>query len=148
MTEETRPNLPIGYWIKQADNLLTEAINKAQATHGVSRSDWQVLNMLQETGRTSREQIYETMRAFVDATTFEGILTRLAQWGWVEETPLAAGSTLALQLTEEGLRRHEAILATQQAVRRRAMQGVSEAEYMTAIHVLQRIAKNLNGIGD
>ncbi len=32
-------DLPIGYWIKQADNLLTQGINKIQAEFDFSRTD-------------------------------------------------------------------------------------------------------------
>jgi hypothetical protein len=37
MNQVTKPNLPIGYWLKQADKLLTEKINEVQAANGVSR---------------------------------------------------------------------------------------------------------------
>ncbi len=41
-------DLPIGYWMKQADNLLTLGIDKIQAAFGFSRTDWQILNALKE----------------------------------------------------------------------------------------------------
>lgn len=143
MTQDIKPKLPIGYWLKQADNLLTEQIDKAQATHGVSRSEWQVLNMLKEIGRASSERIFETMRTFVDSSTFDGIMAALLERGWVERRPGAAAGLEEFQLTGEGQRRHEVILATQKEVRRRAMQDISEEEYATAIRVLQQIVSNL-----
>ncbi len=84
MTQDTRPKLPIEYWLKQADNLLAEQISKAQATYGVSRSDWHVLNMLKEIGSPSRERIFETMRTFVDASNLDEIMTHLIERSWVE----------------------------------------------------------------
>jgi len=62
------PNLPIGYWLKQADNLITQHINRVQAANGVSRFEWQVRNLLYEAGAASRERLFETMRTFVDAS--------------------------------------------------------------------------------
>jgi hypothetical protein len=85
MTQATKPELPIGYWLKRADNLLTEQINKAQAAHGVSRSDWQALNKLNERGSASKERILESMRTFVDAPSLDEIITRLIGRGWVEQ---------------------------------------------------------------
>ena len=45
MTNTPKPQLPIGYWLKRVDALLTTAIDQAQAEHGVSRTQWQVLNI-------------------------------------------------------------------------------------------------------
>ncbi len=145
MNQVTKPKLPIGYWLKQADNLLTEQINKAQAANGVSRFDWQVLNMLKETGSASRERIVETMRAFVDAHNFDEIMTRLIARGWVEQSKVSKTDTEEFQLTEDGRHQHEVIFAVQKKVRERAMQGISEEEYTTVIRVLQRIVSNLGG---
>ncbi|MCE7988563.1 MAG: hypothetical protein DYG89_45990 [Caldilinea sp. CFX5] len=52
MTETTKSEQPIGYWLKRADQVLTEAINNVQAVHNFTRTDWQVLNLLREKGRT------------------------------------------------------------------------------------------------
>jgi DNA-binding MarR family transcriptional regulator len=142
MNQDAKSKLPIGYWLKQADNLLTEQINKAQAAHRVSRFEWQVLNVLEEIGNASRERIFETMRAFVDARNLEEIITGLIARGWIERSK---ASQAELQLSEEGRRQHEVIFATQKEIRQRAMQGISEEEYATAIRVLQRIVNNLGG---
>jgi len=137
-----RPQLPIGYWIKQADNRLTAQINAAQSAHGVSRSEWQTLNTLKETGGAPREQIFETMRAFVDEPGFDGILRSLRERGWIE-----ARASGEFQLTEEGRRQYDIIFATQKEVRQRAMQGISEEDYLSAVRVLQQIVTNLGGTG-
>jgi hypothetical protein len=42
------PHRPIGYWLKEADRLITERVNAVQAANGVTRTQWQVLNMLHE----------------------------------------------------------------------------------------------------
>jgi DNA-binding MarR family transcriptional regulator len=140
MTIETNLKLPIGYWLKQADKVLTEQINQAQAVHGVSRTEWQMLNLLKENGRATKESIFQTMRTFVDTAKFQEIITRLAERGWIDE---AVGSR-ELQLTETGQRQHKRIFTTQKEVRQRAMQGISQDEYATTIHVLQQMIENLN----
>jgi hypothetical protein len=45
-----------------------------QAAKGVSRFEWQVLNLLHEAGEASRERLFETMRTFVDASGLDTIL--------------------------------------------------------------------------
>ncbi len=145
MTQDMRSKLPIGYWLKQADNLLTEQIDKAQAIHGVSRSDWQVLNVLKEIGSASRERIFETMHTFLDASSFNNIITHLIERGWIEQRKVTKTDMEEFQLTREGQRQHEVIFATQKEVRQRAMEGISQEEYATVIRVLQRIVSNLGG---
>ena len=93
------PKLPIGYWLKQADNLLTKQINAVQAANGVSRSDWQVLNMLKENSSASREHIFETMHTFVDRVTFDEMMTHLIEYGWVESSNASILGAEAFQLT-------------------------------------------------
>jgi DNA-binding MarR family transcriptional regulator len=140
MPKPIKANLPIGYWLKQADNLITEQVNQAQAAHGVSRFGWQVLNTLYEAGPMSRERLFELMRTFVDSAGLDEIITRLIERGWVEQNENSAGE---FQLTQEGQRCYGDIFAAQKEVRLRAMQGVSEEEYATVIRVLQRIVNNL-----
>src|SRR3990172_5372944 len=147
MTQVAKPERPVGYWLKRADTLLTEQIDKAQAANGVSRFDWQVLNMLNEMGSASKERIFESLLAFVDALGVDEIVTRLVGRGWAEQGEISKQGTVEFQLTEEGRRRHGIILVAQKEVRRRAMQGISEEEYATVIRVLKRIVTNLEGTG-
>ncbi len=140
MTEVTNLKLPIGYWLKRADKVLTIQIDQAQAVHGVSRTEWQILNLLKENGRADREQIFATLCTFVDETQFQEIINHLIERGWIDE---AVGSR-ELQLTEAGQRQHERIFATQKEVRQRAMQGISQDEYATTIRVLQQMIENLS----
>jgi DNA-binding MarR family transcriptional regulator len=145
MTQDMKSQRPIGYWLKQADNLLTEQINEAHATHRVSRADWQVLNTLKYGASASREQIFETMQIFVDASNFNDIMTSLAARGWILQQQGSKPGADAFQLTEDGERQHAILLAAQKGVRQRAMEGISEAEYVTVIRVLQQIVNNLSG---
>ena len=148
MTQVRKPELPIGYWLKQADNLLTEQINKAQAANGVSRAQWQVINILNEMGSASQSQVFESMRAFVNTPDLDEIIVRLNEHGWVEQSEESKHGVAEFRLTEEGQRRHTAILATQKEARQRAMQGISQEEYAMVIRVLQRMVSNLEGNSD
>ena len=148
MTQPTRPQLPIGYWLKRADEVITEHVNAVQTANGVSRTDWQVLNMLHEAGGASKERLFETMRTFIDAAGLDEIIARLMNRGWIEQSGESASGAAQIQLTDEGRHRHAEILSLQKEVRRRAVQGVSEEEYAMVIRVLQRIVANLEGDGE
>jgi DNA-binding MarR family transcriptional regulator len=103
--------------------------------------------MLSEMGSASKEKIFEDMQTFVDAQSLDQIITGFVERGWIEQSGGSEFGKVAFQLTEEGRRKHGVILATQKEVRRRAMQDISEEEYMTAIRVLQKIVSNLEGNG-
>jgi DNA-binding MarR family transcriptional regulator len=148
MTQATKPERPIGYWLKQVDKLLTEQINKVQAAHSISRSEWQVLNIIYETGSASKERIFEPMQTFIDAPHLDEIITHLMERGWVEQNRGYSPDAVEFQLTEEGRRNHGAILGVQREIRQRAMQGIREEEYATVIRVLQQMVNNLQENND
>lgn len=144
MSEQKEPHLPIGYWLKKADEVLTSRINAAQQANGLTRIEWQILNLLYDTSGATRPYINEILRPFSDeaslATTVESLINR----GLVQE----AGSDVSqLRLTDEGHLVHRAAVETQTEVRQRAVQGISEADYRTTIRVLQRLVANLTDGG-
>lgn len=130
--------LPIGYWIKRVDELLTRRIDAAQRSNGLSRLEWQALNALHERGATTRAEIVATLQPFAAAGAIDDVLLKFAGQAWVQR----AGED-GLELTPAGRERHAQALASQQAVRRQAMNGISESAYAAAVAVLQRMAENL-----
>lgn len=142
MAEVRKPHLPIGYWIKKADEALTASINKAQEENDLSRTDWQVLNALQEMATTTREQLAEVLHPFADAATLGEIIDRLVSAGLVEGMGTAGAG---YRLTGQGQRVYEAALRVQKEVRQQAVRGISEADYATTVRVLQQIVENLTG---
>jgi DNA-binding MarR family transcriptional regulator len=106
----------------------------------VSRSQWQVLNSIHEAGHITKEQLFETMQTFISQAELERILTDFSGRGWLVQTEKGL-----FQLSGEGRAEYQHILELQEDVRKRAMRGVTEEEYMTVIRVLQRIVNNLEG---
>ncbi|MEJ2555927.1 MAG: hypothetical protein P8186_06830 [Anaerolineae bacterium] len=104
-----------------------------------------MLNLICEAGSASQEQIFEIMRAFVDAPSLDEIIRHLRERGWLEQRGDSRSDVVEFQLTEEGQRQHEIILAMQKEIRQRAMRGISEGEYATVIRVLQQLVCNLEG---
>jgi hypothetical protein len=140
MKQAHRLNLPIGYWLKHTDEVLTKHINDAQTTNGVARSQWQVLNSIYESGVVNQAQLFETMQTFVAEAELERILIELSTRGWLAHTDEAV-----FQLSNEGRVKHQEILESQKKVRQCAMQDISDGEYTTVLSVLQRMVKNLEG---
>jgi DNA-binding MarR family transcriptional regulator len=143
MKMKQQPQLPIGYWLKQTDNAITAYANKVQQANGVSRAEWQVLNLLNDAGSASRDHIFEIMQTFVDAAGLDAIIARLDTLGWIEQLHAEDQRPAEFQLTAEGRQHHGTILVTQKEAREQTMQGISEADYATVIRVLQQIVHNL-----
>ncbi len=106
MKQAPQPHLPIGYWLKQADNAITEHINNVQRSNGVSRAEWQVLNLLNDAGSASQARMFELMQTFVDAAGLDTIVAHLAEQGWIEPIQAAEQSAAQFQLSAEGRQRH------------------------------------------
>ncbi len=140
MYETNKPHLPIGYWLKRADSLITEQVNNVQAANNVTRTDWQIINTLYEVGQVSKEQLFDVMHVFVDVVQLEQILADLIERGWVTASE---NGVVTYQLSDNGRRQHSQILTAQQEIRLWTMQGISEADYATVMRVLQQMVVNL-----
>jgi DNA-binding MarR family transcriptional regulator len=132
---------PIGYWLKRADEVITEHADQVLSENGFTRSHWQVLNIIYQAGTIPRGGVFDTMRTFLDSRQLDVIIEGFVEEGWLVEH--GGGDGAHLTLTDTGKVKRETIFELQSEVRRRAMQGVTEQEYATVIDVLERMVKNL-----
>ena len=89
---------PIGFWLKLVDNLIDEQFAKTLDEHGVTRMQWQLLNVLAR-GAASVEMLDAAVAPFLiadGATTSLDHLTELIESAWVDATPTG------YELTERG----------------------------------------------
>jgi hypothetical protein len=130
---------PVGYWLKLVDRLIDEQFAATIEEHGVTRRQWQLLNVLSRQ-RATVEQLDAAVAPFLSADDGEssaGHLTELIESGWVATT--VAG----YELTERGrvaFERLTAVVAQQRTV---MAEGIDEDDYGRAIAVLERMAWNL-----
>jgi DNA-binding MarR family transcriptional regulator len=132
---------PIGYWLKHADEVITEHIDRVLSDNGFTRFRWQVLNIVYQAGTITRSGVFDTMQTFIDARQLDEIIEGLVKEGWLVKQ--GEGKAAHLTLTDVGKAQRETVFELQSEVRRRAMQGITEQEYATVIDVLQRMVKNL-----
>jgi hypothetical protein len=134
---------PIGYWLRLVDGLIDEQFARTLDEHGVTRMQWQLLNVLAR-GQASVEMLDAAVAPFLVAggeTTLDH-LTELIESAWVDATPTG------YELTERG---HGALdrLTTVVAEQRTVMSaGVTEADYVTTVSTLERMATNLGWSDD
>jgi DNA-binding MarR family transcriptional regulator len=137
MTRDITSQPPIGYWLKHADEIITARSNQALADQGFTRFRWQALNMIYEAGTITRDEVFNVLQTFIDAHQLDEMLGGFVREGWL----VVEGN--ALSLTEAGKSKRADLFKRQGEVRRRAMQGISDEEYVTIIAVLQRMVNNL-----
>lgn len=143
MTPEQRPQLPIGYWLKHADETITKHVNEVLNDHGLTRFHWQLLHFVHESDSATKAQAFAPMQTFVDTNGFEALIRDFEARGWMTQHAHGTNGETGLALTEQGTTGHRAIFALQRAIRQRAMQGISEDDYAIVIRVLQQIVANL-----
>jgi DNA-binding MarR family transcriptional regulator len=139
---ESAPQLPIEYWLRRADEVVTVHVNQVLEDYGFTRSRWLVFNRIYEAGTILKEDICETMKIFT--TWLDEILDGFIQKGWLVKW--GDGDMAVLTLTESGKCEYEAITALQGEVRSRMLNGISDQEYTAVVEVLQRMVSNLTEV--
>lgn len=77
--------LSIGYWLKQADELLTKRIDNIQSSFGITRKDWQILNEINENSLIQKSDLTDLMSPFADAKSVNDILVKLRAGNLIDE---------------------------------------------------------------
>ena len=132
---------PIGYWLKHADEVITEHVDRVLSDNGFTRSRWQVLNIIYQAGTTTRSGVFDAMQTFIDICQLDEIIDGFMEEGWLVKH--GEGNRAQLTLTAAGKAKRGSIFELQRDVRRRAMRGITEGEYATVIDVLERMVRNL-----
>lgn len=138
---------PIGYWLKLVDSLISEQFAASLEEHGVTRRQWQLLNLLGVDPHTS-DELMAALAPFFDEVSPEGEpaspaehLTELLESGWV------AQDEDSYVLTDRGRTSLERLTEIVEGMRERSSAGVTAEQYETTIATLQRMATNLGWSG-
>ena len=130
---------PIGYWLKLVDRLIDEQFATTIEEHGVTRRQWQLLNVLSRQ-RATVEQLDAAVAPFLSADDGESSaehLTELIESGWVATT------MEGYDLTDRGRGAFERLTDVVAQQRTVMAEGVGDDEYAQTIAVLERMAWNL-----
>lgn len=126
---------PIGYWLKEADKLITEKVNENLAKYNLTRFHWQVLNTIKNKDAITKAEILHLLQNFIDENKLNQILDDFQKRIWIKEDS-------DIQITEEGKNAFKEILESQQQTRMQLFEGLTMEEYETTIKVLKQVVKN------
>ena len=132
---------PIGYWLKLVDNLIERQFAETLDEHGVTRRQWQLLNVLAR-GTATVDQLDEAVRPFItDNESSAEHLSELIESAWVDAT--ANG----YEMTERGFTAFGTLSEVVAQQRTIVSQGISETDYAATTTVLETMARNLGFTG-
>ena len=134
----TESDRPIGYWLKKLDRLIDAQFERQLGDAGLSRQQWQLLNLLVDGPRSVPELQAELEPFLQDAPDdLSAALSGLANRGWADL------QDNIVTLTETGQMQFSLVKAKVAEVRQALMAGISPQEYQATIDVLGRMAANL-----
>lgn len=134
---------PIGFWLKLVDQLVDDQFGASFEEHGVTRRQWQMMNLLTD-GPASGAQLTEGLRPYfpvVEPGSSTELIEELRESGWValEEDQYV--------LTDLGRRSLENLRGAVERIREQLTEDISDDEYGALVAVLQRMAANLGWDG-
>lgn len=131
---------PIGYWLNRTDKALTHSMNDMLAGFGLTRIAWQVLNVIQDTPDVHDTEVRSILAANADPATLTEAIDAVLADDWA-----ARPAPDRLTLTPDGRRRLTEVAVRVAAFRELSMTGIPLDEYHTAVRVLERMCRNLEG---
>jgi DNA-binding MarR family transcriptional regulator len=132
---------PIGFWLQLVDGLITEQFEASLDEHGVTRRQWQLLNVLDREPSTT-EQLDAAIAPFLAAGESSAEhLSELIESGWVDAT------STSYELTNRGRTAFAKLAEVVGANREIVADGLSPEEYATTVATLERMARNLGWSG-
>lgn len=138
---------PIGYWLKLVDRLIDERFEGTLDEHGVTRRQWQLLNVL-GSGPASREELDAAVAPFLaGATESAPAETTGAEIEELIESDWVAASDSGFVLTPRGTQSFERLSLVVSGIRDSLTRGVDENDYAATTRSLEQMARNLGWAG-
>jgi len=134
---------PIGYWLKHLDSLIDAAMERTFSEEKLTRRHWQIVNVLSESPQNVAG-LDAALRPFSGpgAATPDEVTIELISRGWLTKDD--AGRYV---LTPAGQAGHAEVERKVQGIRSTVLTGLTEADYIRTMRVLQHMAENLEGSG-
>jgi DNA-binding MarR family transcriptional regulator len=134
----TESEKPIGFWLKELDRLIDRHFEIQLGDTGLSRRQWQALNLLVD-GPRSVPELETELQPFLQQGPDElsESLAGLVSRGWADSRDNI------VSLTATGQAQFELLKAKIAELRQALTAGISHEEYQTTLGVLSRMAANL-----
>lgn len=134
---------PIGFWLKLVDSLIDRQFAASLEEHGLTRRQWQLMNLLHG-GPATVTELDTAVAPFLDAESDESSLEHLEELVESEWVRLESGQ---YSLTERGTESFAKLRVVVEQSREVVAGNVTDTEYQATVDVLERMARNLGWDG-
>ena len=133
---------PIGYWLKKLDGLIDGHFERKLGDAGLTRRQWQVVNLLED-GPRSIPELQAELEPFLRDSPDElsDAVSGLVSRGWADS------QNNVISLTATGEAQFGLVKAKVAELRQAMTRGIAPEEYQTTIDVLATMAANLESVG-
>jgi len=137
---DTAAERPIGYWLKTLDRLIDGQFESRLGDAGLSRWQWQILNLLHD-GARSMPELQDELEPFLrDAPDeLDDAVTGLLSRGWADS------QNAVISLSKTGEAQFGLVTANIAELRQDLAAGISPEQYRATVDVLVRMVANLEG---
>jgi DNA-binding MarR family transcriptional regulator len=139
MQPDIKQKLPIGWYLKEADSLITQYMSTAFESQGINRFHWQVMKNIDTHGKISKSLYYHQVSRFLSEAELEAILVSLIVRNWLQQ------DDDLYSFTETGKTAFANIASQQQENHEKILNGTTPEEYLSTIAFLETIIKNMGG---
>lgn len=134
---------PIGYWLKEADQAISECFDRTVTTFGLSRLGWQLLNLVQQSQTVCLASLQPITSVLADQATIRTTVEALIAQMWLTVTQYQA-DLLDCELTihPAAIERLAELTSLVHGLRQQLMHQITPDEYQTTVRVLAQLIKN------
>jgi len=129
---------PIGWYLKEADQLITASFEEAFDTYCITRFHWMVLRTIDDNQYINVRTHFEQVKGFITLDRLKGIIDNLHTRHWI-----LSNEKDSYIFTEEGRKQFNDISAAYQQKVDVMMRGITGEEYNLTVTTLERIVTNL-----
>jgi DNA-binding MarR family transcriptional regulator len=131
-------NKPLGWYLKEADQLITISFEEEFDKHCITRFHWMILRILAVKKELDINLHYNDVKFFLSLDRLKGVIDNLETRGWVTSVKKDT-----YKLTEVGHKHYTEVDSAYQEKLKQMMKGISEDEYNTTVKTLNNIVLNL-----
>ncbi|MBC9934517.1 hypothetical protein [Chitinophaga qingshengii] len=131
---------PIGWYLKEADSLITATFANAFESYGLTRFHWQLLKNIADNGEVCTKDYYPQVACFITEDILQTIIASLEKREWI------TWHNEVLRFTAAGADAYADIEARQKILRDQMLKGTRPQDYTNTIIFLDSIIQNLRAL--
>lgn len=133
---------PIGWYLREAEQLITIFFEQAFDKHCITRYHWMVLRTLAEKEPVNLKAFFTEVNYFSNLKELDGFIDNMRTRRWI-----TAIEKDVYAFTELGRKRYDAIAHDYHIYLQHLMKGITDEDYHTTLQTLNKMIINLEESG-